>query len=473
MRRMSLAALCGMLVTLASTGSAAAAPAATAPTVVGPGTVKPLTGLKTGTRTFPVYGPDGALIGANTYRVTPAGGNCCEAYVAATPKSRLVVLGGTYPAFSDDRGKTWSKVEPVEPLNNGEGAIVPGPGGSIIGIGWDPYTGDHLQSFYMDGISQAWSVGEVPLHNGFYDRPWITYARGPFKIGGREVPFISLVRGGTASKDPMLLSVDGVRYDYTSSPGTDEKASAPDTKVGVPVVASPLADYDQPHPGAGTIPLSGGGVLKAKQGSDMPCALSIFRAGDTDWRCSNALIQGINGGCYCMAHQDSRGWLAAVSGAGRSLNFVLSSDGGANWQSTTLTPPTGGTLDGDILDLASNGHQGLAAVLARFVKADGTGQDMVFRIDTSTAAPRLIDTMLLGRGDLNTEAGVLNQTGSRFDYGSIAILPDGSIAASFDDTKTHGNPATVEQMAFYDSSRMLLGQNEPELAIELEPRPRS
>ena len=58
-------------------------------------------------------------------------------------------------------------------------------------------------------------------------------------------------------------------------------------------------------------------------------------------------------------------------------------------------------------------------------------------------------------------AGVANQTGSRFDYGSVAILPDGSFVSSFDDTTTHGDPATAEQMAFYSTSRSLLQQNEP------------
>ena len=471
MRRGILLGVCGAL-TMACAAQAAPQPNTT-PTIVGSGTVKPLGPLKTDMRDFRVYDASGTQVGTETFRVTPAGGNCCESYVSAAPSGRLLVLGGTFPAFSDDRGATWKKVEPVTPLNNGEGAIVPGPDGDIIGIGWDPYTGDHLQSFFMDGKTGQWSVGEVTSHEGFFDRPWITYAEGPFNIGGRQVPFMTLVRGGTATKDPMLLSTDGIRYDFTSSPVTDQDAgAAPDTTRGVPVVADPLADYDHPHPGAGTIPLNGGGVLKAKQASDMNCPLSIFRAGDTDWRCSSALTQGINGSCYCMGQQDSRGWLTAVSGGGKTLKLVLSADGGATWSQLTLTPPTGGTLDGNILDIAANGQQGLAAVLARFVKADGTGQDMVFRIDTSTTTPRLIDTFLMGRGDLNTQAGVANQTGSRFDYASVAILPDGSIASSFDDTTTKGDPATAEQMALYSTTRTLLAQNEPELAIELAPRAR-
>src|SRR5436190_1445632 len=66
------------------------------------------------------------------------------------------------------------------PLNNGEGAILAGPNGTAYGVGWDAYSGDHLQGFrYTPNASGGvWEVSELPLHTPFFDRPWLTYVKG-------------------------------------------------------------------------------------------------------------------------------------------------------------------------------------------------------------------------------------------------------------------------------------------------------
>ena len=134
----------GATVLVASSGSAQPSPAL--PSLTTTPTVKPFP-VHNVRRTFPVYGPHGHLRGHTSWLVTPAGGNCCEDYVAAQPGGRLLVFGGTYPMYSGDLGHTWREVKPITPLNNGEGAIVAGPGGQIAAIGWDAYSGDHLQAF--------------------------------------------------------------------------------------------------------------------------------------------------------------------------------------------------------------------------------------------------------------------------------------------------------------------------------------
>ena len=97
------------------------------------------------------YGKDGIpsaddRAATTKWRVVEATGNCCENYVTTTREGRLLDFGGTYVNFSDDRGLTWNQVRPLTPLVNGEGTIVLAPGGDVLGVGWDPYSGDHLQA---------------------------------------------------------------------------------------------------------------------------------------------------------------------------------------------------------------------------------------------------------------------------------------------------------------------------------------
>ncbi len=76
--------------------------------------------------------------GTTTWRVVNGTGNCCENYVTVTRTGRLLDFGGSYLNFSDDRGSTWRSVRPLEPLVNGEGAVVAAPGGDVLGVEWDP-----------------------------------------------------------------------------------------------------------------------------------------------------------------------------------------------------------------------------------------------------------------------------------------------------------------------------------------------
>ena len=430
------------------------------------------------TESFAVYDASGQLVSHASWLVTPAGGNCCEDYVASQPNGRLLTFGGTYPMYSDNGGKKWYEVKPITPLNNGEGAIVPGPGGDIAGIGWDAYSGDHLQSFHYDAANGTWAVAEVPLKNPFFDRPWITIARGPFTIDGEKVPFVYVVRGGTANKDPELVSTDGLTYTQFTSPALDEAMSSTTSGPTVPVSRYGLADYWAPHPWAGTIPLSGGGLLQITQPNDgdfASCPVSAFSQSLGSWDCSKFAPPGIanvqtDTEVCCQVRQDSRGWLSDVLASGTSnptaLTYQLSTDGGKTWSAAaTLKPPTGGTLEaGNVYNTAVNGRRGIAAVSARFDNAAGDGQDMVFVVDIKTPQPRLLYTLLLGKGDISTANNAGGSGGNRFDYASVAVLPSGQLAASFDDSTTYLDPeTTLTQTEFpIDTAQ---GKNEPNLAI--------
>ncbi len=430
------------LITLAAL---AAAPVAATAQTPGGGVVTQATVIKLNvkptSRTYPVFNAAGQKVGAKSWRVTTAGGNCCEVYITAGAGGRLIEFGGTYPIYSDDRGISWYQVTPVTPLINGEGAVVAGPGGSIEAIGWDAYSGDHLQSFKYDPATKSWDVAEVTLHQPFYDRPWITLARGPFTIDGQKVPYVTVVRGGYPFKDPELLSTDGLTYSRVTSPGIDElstsPASGPVKGAASPASHNPIADYWQPHPGAGTIPLSGGGLLQRTQPNDgdlATCGLSRLRQMDGKWQCYS-LPTKVRG----TVRQDSRGWLTQVAPAadGKSLGLKLSKDGGTTWSAPiALRPPNHGTLEASNYDVKVNGALGVAAVSARFDNAKSQGQDMLFRVNVGSLSPKVTEIEYLGKGDINTANDAGGSAGDRFDYATVAILPDGSLTASFQDSTT-------------------------------------
>lgn len=367
---------------------------------------------------------------------TSTGGNCCETYVQSTAAGRILEYGGTYPYTSDDHGKTWQQVVFTTPLVNGEGAIVAGPKGNIYGIGWDPYTGDHLQAVVYGGSDKKWQVAEAPLKTPFFDREWITYAQGPFVLGGQTVPFVTIVRGGGVDKSVELLSGDGLTYLTPSIPSQDVKASQVEPKrFRIPVVANPDADSWQPNPGAFTLPLTGGGVLLMDNSEDnLGCDAAHLNAGTAKWECVTLAWKPQG-----TVRQDSRGWLTQVHKLGSTaLDLGLSKDGGVTWQHTTLTPPKGGTLEGgtEFLDVKVDGRRGEAVVASRVDDAAGKGQDLVWRVDTRSPQPRVVKIYAVGLGNISTVIGVLGATSDRFDFPSLTLLPDGRIVASFDDSTT-------------------------------------
>jgi hypothetical protein len=363
---------------------------------------------------------------------TSAGGNCCETFVS-TLGSRLLEYGGSYPYYSDDHGKSWTKVDFLTPLYNGEGAIVGGPGGNIYGVGWDPYTGDHLQGVKYTASTKKWEVAEAPIKTPFFDREWITYAKGPWTVDGATAPYITIVRGGGVTKSIELISSDGLSYTTVSDPGSD--IGGDPVRMSIPVVRNPAADDWQPNPGTFTVPLNAGGVLLLENSDDsLGCPAARLNASTLKWQCVRLpwTPKGV-------VRQDSRGWLTQVQRtASDEMELQTSPDGGKTWRSTTLTLPMGGKFEGgaDFFDVKVNGKLGQAVVASRADDKKGNGQDIVWRVDVSKAQPKLLTTYAVGKGDINTVIGVLGATADRFDFPSVALFPDGRIAMSFDDSTT-------------------------------------
>jgi hypothetical protein len=207
------------LVVLAATAGAGAVHAVSVPGL--PAKVVSIT-RPTALKTYATVDYSKKTVGKTTWRVVQGTGNCCEDYLTSTPKGRLLDFGGSFINYTDDQGLHWHQVQPLNPLVNGEGAIVVNPNGDIDAIGWDPYSGDHLQAFKYTAATKAWTYAEQPLHQPFYDREWITVLPGPFVINGQSYPYVTFVKGGYPWKDPAFYSTDGLTYTNASSMFLDE-----------------------------------------------------------------------------------------------------------------------------------------------------------------------------------------------------------------------------------------------------------
>jgi hypothetical protein len=409
-------------------------------------------GDKPVTKAYGVVDARGRRVGSASWRVTKAGGNCCEVLLMATRDGRLVEFGGTYPVVSTDEGRSWTEIAPLAPstsklpnpgpkqIAGGEGTIVQAPGGDIVGIGWDPYSGDRLQSFMYSAKDKKWYYQEAPLHEPFYDREWIAVAKGPFTIGGQTVPWISMVVSNF-HRNIALMSLDGLNYFVPASRDLEAVANGT-VKAYLPV--KPDADFDYMQEQSQTnVSAVTNGVLSLDK-TQTSCTMQTLRT-DGTWTCfAFPNEQEITG----SLHTDSRAWLhEVISDGGGDFVYRISKDGGRKWYETPFALP--GALEitkPATWDFKVNGRLGLMAIAAHAEKEDHTFQDVVMTFDVHGTTPRLKKRYYVGDGNLKSSVG-LDAAGTakgeksyRVDFTSIAILPDGRLAVSFAD-KTYDDPA--------------------------------
>lgn len=368
----------------------------------------------------------GRPAGSASWRVTKAGGNCCEVLVAATSTGRLLEFGGTYPVYSDNKGRTWTRIEPaVEAgLPNGEGTIVVAPGGDVVGLAWDAYSGDRIQTYLYDASEKRWLNQTVVLHDPFYDRPWVAVAKGPFTIAGQTAPWVSIVLS-SYTRQVVLMSLDGLNYFVPTSRDVDSLRN-PRVEKALPVVADPQLDYLQEHSESGLVALAGGGALSFDAAKGSGCATQILQK-DGSWACFSIPDSEFEG----RVRVDSRGWLHDVRAEAARITYRISRDGGQSWTTSTLSVARG--LPVESFDFKAHGRLGRSAIAVHALKDDGNTQDMVLRIDTSRGTARLVDTLFVGRGDVPA-TGNLIEGDYRFDFSTVAILPDGTLAVGFIDS---------------------------------------
>jgi hypothetical protein len=390
--------------------------------------------------TYKVFDRTGRQTGTAKWHWTPTGGNCCEVYVTANAQGHLLEYGGSYPYVSRDRGRSWKQVAFTTPLYNGEGAMVVGPKGDLFGVGWDVYTGDHLQGVRYTAATRTWEVAEAPLKTPVFDREWITYVKGPFlDERGAKVPFITLVRGGTATKAVELIATDGLSYTTPTYPNLDVQQGPEPRFFDIKVVKEKAADWWQPNPGTFTLPLNAGGVLLMNNSADdLGADAAWLNPSTLTWEAVRLAFRPKG-----TVRQDSRGWLTMVTRTGNELSLSLSRDGGRHWRTTDLVLPGALTKiasDGDFFDVKVNGTLGQAVVATRADNKKGLGQDVVWRVDIRRAQPKVTKVYAVGLGNAPTAVGlVAGLAADRFDFPSVALLPDGRIAVAFQDATTPRN----------------------------------
>lgn len=368
-----------------------------------------------------------------TWRLVERTGNCCENYLTVTPKGRLLDFGGTYINFSDDRGRTWRQVQPLTPLRNGEGAIVVGLNGDIIGVGWDPYSGDHLQSFKYDAARTQWLWSEMPLHTPFYDREWVSVVPGPITIRGNTYPYVSFVKGAYPYKELWLYSTDGTTYTDVSSKYADDLLGNPPTKSPLPTTAKSRNDWIQPNTNSGMTPLGNNKLLAS---GDSLGGWALFDGSTFSWSAYSFPDGSEPQGRFQV---DSAGRIHNVipSGDGSSFVYRISTDGARTWRSATAELPQYTRFEE--WDFRANRSAGVGAVAIHAQnQATGTDQDVVFKFDISGNQPFLERRLLVGLGDLGSTPGVTSDI--RMDFQTIAIYPNGKVAVSMIDSTTGDRP---------------------------------
>lgn len=362
--------------------------------------------------------------GMTQWRVVPKTGNCCEQYLQATEKGRILDFGGSYINYTDDRGLTWKSVRPQGTLVNGEGAIVLAPAGDILGVEWDPYSGDHLLAFKYTAAEDAWTYMETPLKTPFYDREWLAAVPGPFGALSDSVSHLGFMRGGTATKEPWLYSQDGLTYFEASSTTVDHTSEDP-VEGPLSILADRDFDWIQPNTNTGLTPLGKGSAL-AIPGEDGDW--SVLNGDTLKWSAFTFPGGKKPEGRYQV---DSQGRLHNVDMGASGFMYRISVDGGRSWTETEVSLPAG--QGSEEWDYRANAAVGIAAVS---VHAEGSNADTdhVYKLDIRGDRAVLARHYRLGNGDVNATAGLGNTT--RFDFANTAILPDGRVATSVLDSKT-------------------------------------
>jgi hypothetical protein len=338
-------------------------------------------------------------------------------------------FGGGAIRYTDDGGSSWSQVRSLLTLG-AEGAVVEAPGGDIVGVTWDPYSGDRIEAFKFEAKEGKWFYAQNSLHQPFFDRPYISVVPGPFQVNGATVPYVTYMLGGWPSKT-TYISTDGLNYVPTTSPNDSLVGAAKSGPIAPKLDA--LADYMQPLTVQGLIPLAGGGALSWGHAGTEPVTLNIIEPpSTTSSRFTFPGSPAIKGRLL----SDSAGRLHNVSITGSSVNYQMTADGGKTWVNSAAALPSGFTAASPSFDrfwdFKVNAKLEMAAVSLYARNAAGKDQNLVLVFSTAGSQPHHATTLFAGKGDKTYGTGL--GASDRLDFITLAILPDGRIATTFMDS---------------------------------------
>lgn len=388
---------------------------------------------------YKVLDAEGRETGERRWRTIKGLGNCCETYVAADAAGRLYEYGGSNLYVSADEGASWNQVGNVVPAVTAEGALVGAPGGDMLAVNWDPYSGDQLWAHKYVAATDTWYTARTPLHQPFFDRPWVAVVEGPFEVEGLIVPYISFLMSNYAHGDILLMSLDGLHY---VTPNTRILASA-EAAVPLDLPSDPDRDWIQSIVQTSVYPLDGGYGLRDRA-SVSSCAHAVLTPA-AEWACPQWGVPAPpKAGEAVRVDAGGAIHVTRVQTGGSRIEHRLSLDGGRSWKSATAKLP--GKLQIESWDVQVNAglDQVVIAVHANGIP-DGQkpDQDVVLRFTGLRGDFRLKEILLVGDGDQVFGAGLGD--GNRFDYTTVALLPGGHVAVSFGD-RFHVPPAVAVEM---------------------------
>ncbi|HUS25642.1 MAG TPA: hypothetical protein VM369_11905 [Candidatus Binatia bacterium] len=415
---------------------------------------------------YDVLDAKGNLIGQRTFRAVTGLGNCCETYVASDGAGRLYEYGGTNLFVSPDEGVTWSSVGNVVPAVNAEGAIVGAPGGDMLGVNWDAYSGDQVWSHKYVAATGKWYTSRTPLHQPFYDRPWVAVIKGPFDVDGVLVPYISFLMTNSETADVLMMSLDGLVYQL---PDTHVLAQAT-TPVSLAMGPDPDRDWVQSMQESSIFPLDRGFGLRDRAVKSN-CAQAVLTP-TAEWMCPDwvgALLPPADGE---VVRVDSAGAVhvtTASAGNGVILHRITQ-DGGKTWKSVKLRLPARYLVQDWDVQVNAALDQAVVVVHAS-TSTDDTrpDQDFVFRIAGLQGDPALKEILRIGAGD-HVFGSSIAASSDRFDYTTVALLPSGHVALSFGD-KRHVPPAVAVETDLPPDAVKDQPAPEPSLPIPNLPQP--
>lgn len=407
--------------------------------------VHPFTAPVISVASFPTFDGRGRALKPAKWRIVTSTGNCCENYLATSPRNRLFDFGGDYLNFSDDDGSTWKRVEPADPLPNfGEGAVAMAPNGDVIGVAWNPYHGDRVVPFKYEAAEERWYYTTTKLHNPFFDRESLVALPGPFTVAGQTYPYISMLKGGWPAKEPFYVSLDGLNYFVPSAKFSDQITNGTVSRW-LDVKPDPELDWLQPNYQVRLTPLGRGAVLSSRSNyaeGGLGPSWAIMDKGELKWSAFDIPNDSLPDGGHMLT--DSKGRLHHLRNEEKRIAYRLSADGGRSWKKLNIPLPKGSEPRPD-LDFRASGKLDVTVIAAHVVNGKTElSQDYVYKLTTARGRPRLAKVYLVGMGDLETGSGVTSSA-PRFDFASIALFPDGRIAVSFMD-KAHTRPTLAVEL---------------------------
>ncbi len=391
--------------------------------------------------TFPILGLDGRIIGHLPWRVVEGTGNCCENFVATTPQGWILDFGGSTLWVSKDDGRSWTQHTNHGVQLCGEGAVVPGPAGDVLGMNWEMCLGagtDGVWSMKYIADDDQWVEGSQAVHAPFFDRPWMSAAGGPFTDAtGRTGPLLSYIF--TNIHDGLHgtghgQSLDGVTY----LPDSSLLSLTYGDPFALPgrLRYDPDADWTQPQREA-----YGRGLDPSVHVLDLGLANCLLVDHATGRACTNADLP------VRSMQRDSAGRLHAIAfdDDARTMTYSWSDDVGQGWDRRSFPYiPQMAADGGREWDLKASATLGKTLVALHTMDDNGTAMDLVYLFRDNQGRPELDQILQVGAGGGSAASGVAAD--ERFDFMSSGFLPDGRIALSFRDS-TVAQPALAISLA--------------------------